>query len=68
MDKNFNKVFSYINFRDTLLLFKDRDKTMDISTLLNLNNLITKGTNWHHLFMGGKMTLMSFFVYTRFIS
>ena len=53
MDKKFYKVFSYINFRDTLLsLFKDRDKTMDVSTLLNLNNLITKNTNWYHLFMG----------------
>ena len=53
LDSHFLNIFVYIHLRDVLLdLFKERNKTLNPYKLIELLNFVTKGTPWHHLFVG----------------
>ena len=53
LDAHFLNVFVYIHLRDVLIeLFKERNKTLNPYKLIELLNFVTKGTPWHHLFVG----------------
>jgi ubiquitin carboxyl-terminal hydrolase 8 len=53
MDSHFFNIFAYITIKDMLInLFKNRNNTICPNTFIELIGFVTKGTPWHHLFIG----------------